>query len=230
MNNSSSNWQQSPQQGFYQAPTQAWQAGPPPMPPQKPKKPWYRTGCGITIIVLLALLVWGIGTSAMNAARQQQTAVTQATPHVVPTLPAVTQTPNPILLTPTDTPIPITILPTATPIPAHAPTPVPTAKPQPTSPPKPTPVPVLAIQFTSVSNGYIAVHTLSGAALTIKVLYHCSNHYATSQSLQGTSYADSGGNDAWSWTNQSSCHGLVTAYVNATSGGKTVSNAANFND
>src|SRR5260221_1382140 len=104
-----------------------------------------------------------------------------------------------------------------------------TAKPtpKPTQKPKPTPVPVFSLTFTLVESGTVISHTLPGTALTIKVLY-CSGHYATSQSLQGTSYADAGGDDIWAWDVQTSCLGRATAYVTANWHGKTISKSANF--
>src|SRR5207248_11263526 len=45
-------------------------------------------------------------------------------------------------------------------------------------------------QAVDYQSGKVCVHTHAGAALTIKVKY-CSGYYATSKSLQGTSYADS---------------------------------------
>src|SRR5690242_9726708 len=121
------------------------------------------------------------------------------------------------------------------------PTPKPTATPSPRprvnvvkatpAPPTPHATPAqLSLTFTQASNELVSVHTLPGAALTIKVLYACSGHDATSQSLQGTFSADGSGNYTWTWTNQSSCHGGVIAIVTSSSGGKTITSSASFSD
>lgn len=109
----------------------------------KPKRLRYSTGCGILVIVVVALLACvtcsGI-VNSMTRASQQRAIV--STPQAASTLPAVTQTANPILLTPTDTPIPTTVLPTPVPTQATLPTSVPTQPPvtiQPTQPPAPKP-------------------------------------------------------------------------------------------
>jgi hypothetical protein len=118
------------------------------------------------------------------------------------------------------------------PTPIHKPTvnsiqPTPTVN---TAKPTPTPVPQLSLAFTKAINELVSIHTLPGASLTIKVYYACSKRDATSQSLQGTFSADSNGNYTWTWTNQSSCHGNVTATVTSSSGGKTVTSSANLTD
>ncbi len=110
---------------------------------------------------------------------------------------------------------------------APTPTIVPTKKPAPTPTAKPIQPTQLAITFTLVDSGDVAIHTLPGAALTIKVLY-CSGNYATSQSLQGTVKADIAGDYIWNWNVETSCHGRATAYVTASLNGKTVSGQANF--
>src|SRR5258708_1237968 len=119
--------------------------------------------------------------------------------------------------------------PTAQPTQAATPTPttVPTKKPTPAPTHQPTQIAQLAITFTLVDSGDVAVHTLPGAALTIKVLY-CSGNYATSQSLQGTVKADIAGDYIWNWNVETSCHGRATAYVTASLNGKTVSGQAKF--
>jgi len=141
---------------------------------------------------------------------------------------SVTNTPTkqPVSLAAASTPTP-----TATP--TQVPTPTPTPQPQPTQPkPTPTPVPHLTITFTCAqavdySSGSVCVHTLSGAALTIKVKY-CSGYYATSASLQGTVSADGAGNYMWSWTPDTKCKGTATAYVTANWNGQSASNAYSF--
>ena len=110
---------------------------------------------------------------------------------------------------------------------APTPTLAPTKKPTPAPTHQPTQIAQLAITFTLVDSGDVAVHTLPGAALTIKVLY-CSGNYATSQSLQGTVKADIAGDYIWNWNVETSCHGRATAYVTASANGKTVSGQANF--
>jgi len=126
-----------------------------------------------------------------------------------------------------------TITQVATSAPTRLPTQKPTAHPtQHPSPiiqvtPSPTPIPPLSITFTTVSAGDILVRTRPGATLTIKVLY-CSGKYATSQSLQGSSTADSNGDDEWTWNVETTCSGQATAYVTATSGGKTITAQAHF--
>lgn len=112
--------------------------------------------------------------------------------------------------------------PTATPIPK----PRPTARPTPTSPPR------LTITFTCASAvdysyGRVCVHTPAGAALTIVVRY-CSGYKAVSHSLQGTVYANSGGNYEWDWKPETKCRGAATAYVNASLNGRNASNADGF--
>ncbi len=113
---------------------------------------------------------------------------------------------------------------------------VPTTKPTATPAPRPTvnvithPPALLSLTFTQAINERVSVHTLPGASLTINVMYVCSRHDATSQSLQGTFYADGSGNHTWTWTNQSSCHGAVVAMVTSSSGGKTVISSASFSD
>src|SRR5437870_1251146 len=69
-------------------------------------------------------------------------------------------------------------------------------------------------QAVDYQSGSVCVHTLAGAALTIKVKY-CSGYYATSSSLKGTHYANSSGNYTWHWIPQTSCHGPATAAVTA---------------
>jgi hypothetical protein len=116
--------------------------------------------------------------------------------------------------------------PTATPRPA-----VPTATPIPQPPPTATPA-TLSISFTCAaavdySYGQVCVHTEPGAALQITVTY-CSGYSATSKSLQGTEYADGGGNYEWDWTPDTKCQGQATADVTAQWQGQSAENTDTF--
>jgi hypothetical protein len=78
--------------------------------------------------------------------------------------------------------------------------------------------PRLSMQFTCAQavdhrSGAVCVHTQARAALTIKIWYYCSKHYATSKSLQGTQNADAHGNHTWSWVPDTKCKGPATAHV-----------------
>lgn len=149
------------------------------------------------IVVLGLLLILGICSAVSSIGKSAN-----VTPTPEATTAAIDQ------VTPTDTPTP-------------EPTPNPTTKPHPTA------IPQLAITFTLVDAGDVAVHTLPGASLTIKVLY-CSGNYATSQALQGTVQADIAGDYIWNWNVETSCHGRATAYVTASLNGKTASGQAHF--
>ncbi len=188
-------------------------------PAQPKKKRRGRLGCIVTTLVA-ALFVCAV--SAIMVAQTPPAAPPsqQSRAATTTTVAIAKQVATQHIVAPTHAPkkAPVVVVPTAT------------AKPQPTTPPKPTPIPVLGITFTTASNEYVAVQTLPGATLSIKILYQCSGHYATSQSLQGTFTADSGGAMSWSWTNASSCHGGVIATVVASLNGKTVSNSASFTD
>ncbi len=92
--------------------------------------------------------------------------------------------------------------------------------------------PKLSIQFTCANavdykQGSVCVHTQARAALTIQIEY-CTNHYAVSKSLQGTQYADTRGNHTWTWTPQTKCRGVATAYVNERFGGQSLHVADTF--
>lgn len=93
--------------------------------------------------------------------------------------------------------------------------------------------PRLSVQFTCAQavdhrSGEVCVHTQDRAALTIKVWYYCSKHYATSKSLQGTQSADAHGNHIWSWVPDTKCKGAATAYVTETYDRHTLSVSKNF--
>lgn len=190
-------------------------SGPPPSPPKKKPQPpaWAYVVTGVLFLALCGCIGWGVISmvQAMN--------VPLGTP--TPSIAAqVTQDPT-IVSTPARTP---TARPTAKPTPK--PTPRPT--PKPTQPPAPS----LAITFTCASAvdysyGQVCVHTEQGAALTITVTY-CSGYDATSDSLQGTVYANSVGNYEWTWEPETKCRGAATATVNATWNGQSVSNTDTF--
>lgn len=128
----------------------------------------------------------------------------------------------------------------------HTPTKAPTPRPMPTTTPAPTTAPVeatqvtptpeptattprqLAVTFTQTAPGAISVQTSPDAALRITVHYNCSNHDATSRSLQGTVQADASGAYTWIWDDQSKCGGTITATVTATLGGQIATNAVTF--
>ena len=119
-----------------------------------------------------------------------------------------------------------------TPAPTWKPSPRPTARPTPKPTQKPTPSPQLFITFTCAvavdySYGRVCVHTLPGAALTITVTY-CSGYDAVSRSLQGMSYADGSGDQAWTWTPETKCRGTATAVVDASWQGQYTSNSDGF--
>jgi hypothetical protein len=87
--------------------------------------------------------------------------------------------------------------------------------------------PRLSLAITSVAatdhkGSHIGVHTLANAALTITVLYLCTNHIATSKSLKGTQHANRAGNFTWIWTPDTKCHGNARATVLAKEYGQTV--------
>ena len=128
---------------------------------------------------------------------------------------------------------PATTMPTPTARPKATPTASPTPKPTPRPKPKPTqPPPTLTLTFTCASavdysSGQVCVHTEPGAALTITVRY-CSGYKATSDSLQGTVYANSAGNYEWTWEPETECRGAATAYVTASWNGQSASNSDGF--
>lgn len=87
--------------------------------------------------------------------------------------------------------------------------------------------PRLTLAITSVvatdhKASYVSVHTLFGTALTITVLYLCTNHIATSRSLKGIQHANRAGNFTWIWTPDTKCHGNARATVTASEYGQTV--------
>jgi hypothetical protein len=87
--------------------------------------------------------------------------------------------------------------------------------------------PRLTLAITSVvatdhKASHVSVHTLASAALTITVLYLCTNHIATSKSLKGTQHANRLGNFTWIWTPDTKCHGNARATVIAKEYGQTV--------
>lgn len=75
--------------------------------------------------------------------------------------------------------------------------------------------------------GVVSVHTLPGTALTINITY-CSGQHVTSPSLRGISYANSGGNYAWTWKPKALCAGLATVKVTASIHGQVVSQSYVF--
>ncbi len=87
--------------------------------------------------------------------------------------------------------------------------------------------PRLTLAITSVAAtdhkvSHVGVHTLVNAALTITVLYLCTNHIATSKSLKGTQHANRAGNYTWIWTPDTKCHGNARATVIAKEYGQMV--------
>jgi hypothetical protein len=93
--------------------------------------------------------------------------------------------------------------------------------------------PRLSLAITSVAAtdhkaSHVGVHTLANAALTITVLYLCTNHLATSKSLKGTEHANRAGNYTWIWTPDTKCHGNARATVIAKEYGQTVRSVKTF--
>ena len=87
--------------------------------------------------------------------------------------------------------------------------------------------PHITLSVTSVSAvdhhaSHVSVKTLAQAALTITVLYLCSNHIATSKSLKGTAHADTQGRYTWVWTPDSKCRGNARATILAKEYGQAV--------
>jgi hypothetical protein len=90
----------------------------------------------------------------------------------------------------------------------------------------------LSVSFTSLygnsSSASATVHTLPGAALTIRVVY-CSGAFRdTSNNLYGTAYADNNGDHTWSWSPSSPCTGTASVYVTANYNGQAVSIRGDF--
>jgi len=195
---------------------------PPPPPPKPPKvrrlKRWHWV-----LIVVGGVLFLGMCGSLMNAIggalpSPQPTASSRQT--AVPTQATTTQAPRaqvPVVQ-PTQAP---TVIPTVTPKPASTATP----KPAPSATPRPAParltLAITSADIVSHKSGAVSVHTLAGAALTIRVHYNQTNRNATSNSLKGTHYADSNGNYTWAWTVESKATGTATVTVTATWHGKS---------
>ena len=88
-------------------------------------------------------------------------------------------------------------------------------------------IPRLSLAITSVAAidhkaSHVGVHTLANAALTITVLYLCTNHIATSKSLKGIQHANRAGNYTWIWIPDTKCRGNARATVIAKEYGQTV--------
>jgi hypothetical protein len=93
--------------------------------------------------------------------------------------------------------------------------------------------PRLSLAITSVAAtdhkvSHVGVHTLANAALTITVLYLCTNHIATSKSLKGTQHANRLGNYTWIWVPDTKCHGNARTTVIAKEYGQTVKAVKTF--
>jgi hypothetical protein len=94
-----------------------------------------------------------------------------------------------------------------------------------------TPRLTLAITSAAATDhkvSHVGVHTLANAALTITVLYLCTNHIATSKSLKGTQHANRSGNYTWIWTPDTKCHGNARATVLAKEYGQAVKATKTF--
>jgi hypothetical protein len=78
------------------------------------------------------------------------------------------------------------------------------------------------VDIVSHVSGAVSIHTLPGAALTIRVHYNQTNRDATSNSLKGTHYANSNGNYTWTWTVGSTATGTATVTVTAAWHGQSI--------
>src|SRR5450631_2447951 len=87
---------------------------------------------------------------------------------------------------------------------------------------------ITSVAATNHKGSHIGVHTLANAALTITVLYLCTNHIATSKSLKGTQHANRAGNFTWIWTPDTKCHGNARATVIAKEYGQTMRTVKTF--
>src|SRR5215469_8948693 len=174
-----------------------------------------------SLTALLVLIFSSIGNVTANQSPSRTTVPVTPTNNVTQVTKAIPKT--------------NTSKPTPTPLPTKAPTAIATPRQQPaqaSTQPKPAPKPKIFLTFTGASAvdykyGTVSIHTQPGASLTITVTY-CSGHKAVSDSLQGTSYADAGGNHTWTWTPETKCKGNATADVTANWNGQFIEQADNF--
>ena len=188
--------------------------------PEAQKKQFF-IACGTLIgIFLLFALSSAIGNASKFTQRPAEALVSSLAATQAPTdTLEPTDTPEP---TDDDTPDTDTLTPT--------PTPEPTQSPVQQSVQQPAAqlfVTITSAYATDSSSDSVSVHTLPGAALTISVTY-CSGRSATSESLQGTKYADSAGNYTWTWEPETKCKGTATAYVSASLNGQSANDSKDF--
>lgn len=141
------------QQGYQPYQQKQGRYPPPPMPPTQTylppatlslskKKPWYRTGCGIAVIVLVALLACGALSGIITAATHanQPATTVNAIQAVSTSIPTQAGAPSPSAPTATHAAVAPTVPPKSQPTTPPQPT-------QPAKPPTPTPVPALVVIY-----------------------------------------------------------------------------------